>query len=65
MIKVYESDGSDGYSAGTYGVTITLVNSEGVESASGDGGFATRERAQKRGKALESNMRASWPGEVQ
>jgi len=43
-LKVYESDGSDGYEAGTWGYQTTK-DIEGVEYESRDGGWPSREDA--------------------
>ena len=46
-IKVYESDGDDGYTAGTYGVIVSLG-----DCCSSDGGFPSRELARERGEEI-------------
>jgi hypothetical protein len=46
--KVYVSDGSDGYSAGTWGcVVFADLGARGTGSTS-DGGFSSREAAEER-----------------
>lgn len=62
MIRVYESDGSDGYSEGCWGVVVTVRDPELGDLQSSDGGFASREHASERGEQLESGMLDSFPG---
>lgn len=57
-IRVYESDGSDGYSAGTWGVVVTLG-----ASSSSDGGWPSRELAQQRGREMARSAETHWRDE--
>ncbi len=50
-VKTYESDGSDGYSEGTWGYTVAVG-----ESAWSDGGFPSREMAQEKADALAERV---------
>jgi hypothetical protein len=50
-ITTYRSDGSDGYSEGTYGCVVA----DG-RAASGDGGWPSRELAQEAGERLARSL---------
>lgn len=56
-VKTYESDGGDGYSEGCWGVIVVFNDAERVAS---DGGFATKDRAERRGQELVSALAAAW-----
>ena len=59
-IKAYESDGSDGYTEGTWGVIVTMARLRSC-----DGGWGTRELAEERGRELWREMsRARIGGDV-
>lgn len=59
-IKTYRSDGSDGYSEGTYGVTVSGAYADGTTWRTGDGGFASPEHARERGQEIaEASAEAS------
>jgi hypothetical protein len=59
-IKVYESDGSDGYSEGTFGFTVTMTTETGRELASGDGGYPNREMARDHAEAMARRAEETW-----
>lgn len=49
-VKVYESDGSDGYSPGTWGWMFDASLDDGRESTWHDGGYASRRLAEHAGE---------------
>jgi hypothetical protein len=53
-IEVYESDGSDGYTPGTWGVSVYAG-----DMASGEGGFPSRRLAERAGELLARAAR-NW-----
>jgi hypothetical protein len=58
--KIYTSDGSDGYTAGTYGYVITsTTETDGQESVWFDGGLPSRERAAEAAKKRAASIRDS------
>lgn len=54
-VSVYESDGSDGYTAGTWGYVLKHDPKNAPTSANSDGGFPSRETAQE---ALNKSRKA-------
>lgn len=51
QLRVYRSDGSDGYSEGTYRYELTRVDADGnTRYPSRDGGYASRQLATEAGK---------------
>lgn len=57
-VQVYESDGSDGYSEGTWGYTVSYLLSDGREALSCDGGYSSLEAAAEAARKAEAASKA-------
>lgn len=54
-IRVYQSNGSDGFSPGTWGVVVTLGN-----CSSSDGGWPSERLAAQRGRMMLRAAEQYW-----